>query len=229
MYYNIFFVLKIKDKENRIIDYLIIFYFLLGAGIIIYLIYSIPNEVIQEIITAIVASLYGGLLTLTGVLWTIKNSEKKYQNDIILNNKPLIFILNPHEQKNKIESLINFDSDKIVMDSFSCGDDYVIRNFFLENGDYSYCSIKGILINGKDKILLSNAHLIKKNTRYYVNFNELAFKYAGPIKTISVILYDVLENCYLWEIDFSIEKISKIKTIYFNNGVKIYKTGYLSK
>ena len=52
-----------------------VFDFVLGVGLSIYLIYIIPNEGLQNIIIPIVSAVYGGLLTLVGVAWTIKKSD----------------------------------------------------------------------------------------------------------------------------------------------------------
>ena len=50
--------------------------FIVGIALTIYLIYIIPNESLQQIIIPIVAAVYGGLLTLVGVAWTIKESDR---------------------------------------------------------------------------------------------------------------------------------------------------------
>ena len=47
---------------------------LITIGVTVYLIYIIPDAVLQNIITTITAAFYGGLLTLVGVAWTIRNS-----------------------------------------------------------------------------------------------------------------------------------------------------------
>lgn len=57
----------------------------------IVLIYIIPErlEKLQTIITAIVSAVYGGLLTLVGVAWTIKYGEKQKREDELARAKPL--------------------------------------------------------------------------------------------------------------------------------------------
>ena len=52
--------------------------FVLGVGLSIYLIYIIPNTTnLQNIIIPIVAGVYGGLLTLVGVAWAIRENEER--------------------------------------------------------------------------------------------------------------------------------------------------------
>lgn len=62
--------------------------FLVGIGLTVYLIYLIPEKELQTIILTIVAALYGGLITLVGVAWTIKKSDKDRKEDEIKHEKP---------------------------------------------------------------------------------------------------------------------------------------------
>lgn len=68
--------------------------FLVGIGLTVYLIYLIPEKELQTIILTIVAALYGGLITLVGVAWTIKKSDKDRKEDEIKHEKPY-FSFNP--------------------------------------------------------------------------------------------------------------------------------------
>lgn len=63
--------------------------FIVGIALTIYLIYIIPNESLQQIIIPIVAAVYGGLLTLVGVAWTIKKSDRDRKEEKIKKAKPL--------------------------------------------------------------------------------------------------------------------------------------------
>ena len=73
-----------KKQKNAILDISIVFDFLLGVGLTVYLIYLIPDEFnnLQTIVTAIIAAVYGGLLTLVGVAWTIKKGDKDRKEDL---------------------------------------------------------------------------------------------------------------------------------------------------
>ncbi len=68
--------------------------FLVGIGLTVYLIYLIPEKELQTIILTIVAAVYGGLITLVGVAWTIKKSDKDRKEDEIKHEKPY-FSFNP--------------------------------------------------------------------------------------------------------------------------------------
>lgn len=58
-------------------------------GLIIYLIFSIEHQNLQTIILSITSALIGGILTLAGVAWTIKHSEKQKRDDEHAKAKPL--------------------------------------------------------------------------------------------------------------------------------------------
>ena len=82
----------------------------------VYLIYLIPEKELQAIILTIVAALYGGLITLVGVAWTIKKSDKDRKADEILKKadeeaKPL------YHQICEIYDKANKEIDKIVSEA----------------------------------------------------------------------------------------------------------------
>lgn len=82
---------------NKVFSLGLIQDFIVGISLTVYLIYIIPNKELQEIIIPIIAAVYGGLLTLVGVAWTIKytkNSSEKRENAKEMNaRKSLIVIL----------------------------------------------------------------------------------------------------------------------------------------
>ena len=51
--------------------------FVAGIAITIYLIYIIPNPSLQNIVLIIASALFGGLITLVGVAWTIKDGQRR--------------------------------------------------------------------------------------------------------------------------------------------------------
>ena len=65
----------------KILHFLIALEMIIALALSGYLIFIIPNESLQEIVLSIVAALYGGILTLVGVAWTIKDSNEKRQED----------------------------------------------------------------------------------------------------------------------------------------------------
>lgn len=65
--------------------------FLWGIAITVYLIFLIPDSALQTIVMTIIAAIYGGLLTLVGVAWTIKDANDEKKKDLILQHKPIIY------------------------------------------------------------------------------------------------------------------------------------------
>ena len=63
--------------------------FLIGIGLTIYLIYIVPNVEVKEILIPVVAAVYGGLITLVGVAWTIRKSDKDRKLEEENKAKPL--------------------------------------------------------------------------------------------------------------------------------------------
>lgn len=74
----------ISVTKNKIPKVLFILDIMLCLGVTIYLIYVIPNEQFQTIILTMTSAVYGGFVTLLGVAWTIKMTQKDRQEDILL-------------------------------------------------------------------------------------------------------------------------------------------------
>ena len=70
--------------------------FLVGIGLSTYLIYIITDATLQTVVLAIVAAVYGGLLTLVGVAWTIQDNADKLKEERKLSIKPYLDIHHVH-------------------------------------------------------------------------------------------------------------------------------------
>ncbi len=64
--------------------------FLWGVAITVYLIFLVPDATLQTIVLSITAAIYGGLLTLVGVAWTIKDNSEKIKQERKLSIKPYL-------------------------------------------------------------------------------------------------------------------------------------------
>lgn len=85
-----------NDKKHM---WLMLQDFVFGVVITIYLIYLIPDSSLQSIVLTIVASIYGGLLTLVGVAWTIKDNAEKLKQERKLSIKPYLEVFHDHYSK----------------------------------------------------------------------------------------------------------------------------------
>lgn len=104
-----------RKKRETLFDVFMIGDFLAGTALAIYLICLIPNPTIQTVVTTIVAAMMGGLLTLAGVAWTIRQQDAIRQEEEKKKAKP-VFILNKYRYKPKAheiekECLIEDDTD----------------------------------------------------------------------------------------------------------------------
>lgn len=65
--------------------------FIVGVVLSIYLIYIIPNTEVKEIVIPIIAAIYGGLITLVGVAWTIRKSDIDKNDEEVKKSKTINF------------------------------------------------------------------------------------------------------------------------------------------
>ena len=69
-------------SETKALRFLLPLDLLLAIGLIAYLAYIIPDEVLRNVILAITESVLGGLIALVGVAWTIKHTNASRQEDL---------------------------------------------------------------------------------------------------------------------------------------------------
>ena len=174
-----------------------------------FLIYKIPEKYgsLQSIVTTIVAAVYGGMLTLTGVAWTIKRQEEVRKEDIakreeerkqeeIAKAKP-IFATLFHNDSNK--NTIDYEY-KINLDTEKEGDITTIIR--IENSDNSNFSIRAFWIDGKWLISNENNFILKNKTvAIYWNGNKYASQWKE--KNISyLIVEDSLGLTHFYKLKF---------------------------
>lgn len=186
--------------------------FVLGIAITIYLIFIIPNSSLQSIVLTIIAAVYGGLLTLIGVAWTIKDTNIKRQKDFEKvelerteeerkKHIPYVRVLFCDEPNMIVNAFVNeiFDLEKpehislVENNIIYCVEisDFDIKNISKEN-----IILKGLIFNNKyynfstEKIMEPNSCCrVKASNNSSVLIPKLD-------KTIKLIVSDVLENIY---------------------------------
>ena len=176
--------------ENKVLQFMLPVDFLLGIGLSVYLIYLIPDNYIglQTIVTQITAAVYGGLITLVGVAWTIKRGEEKAHQDEKKKHCPYLCV------KSNAESTL-----KIVLDdkgTYILGVQLISDTPFIFRGAYfdnKYIPIPEKVIPPKEYFT------VKLNIE---NANEIAF--CGS---------DILGNNYYFDLDFYIKLPSKTRMI----------------
>lgn len=174
IFYNLTISFLHSSSKNVLLKFGIIQDFIVGIGLSVYLIYIIPNQEIKEIIIPIVSAVYGGLLTLVGVAWTIKWTKKEsvleYKNKIRPFIYPCLESINgktickkyfgKYGAKNELVLKFIKNSDKI---------EFVIRSIILNNIEYpcvygqgvSKNEIIGLIIESDDIIPICDYAILK--------------------------------------------------------------------
>lgn len=175
-------------SENKLLNKMIPFDLLVGAGLSVYLIYILPNEQLKTIVTAVVAALYGGILTLVGVAWTIRHSDKERKDEEKKKAKP-IFTFNM-----VLDEIKDIRTKKVCFDVADNGIEYechVVAE--LENSDHALFEVKRVFHDGKWNGVEGNTVVLPNKTVYFVRFND-------DVNNLFLEVKDGLDNSYYYEI-----------------------------
>lgn len=214
IFYNIasIFVSQSATRSNLFVKFGIIQDFVVGVGLSVFLIYSISNEVLQEIVIAVVAALYGGLFTLVGVAWTIRKGDTDRKSDLerielerkenerklhIPYLKAVIGVQANEFVNCYIKQPLNFDDAEAVM-QLKDNTFYAISidNFVVKNVSDHNVILRGIIIDDcyykfdNQQLLESNSLCQIQTTR---NWNPA---FAKPLKQLLICVDDLLGNSY---------------------------------
>ena len=172
-----------------------------------YLIFIIPDEDIQKIVLTIVSALLGGILTLVGVAWTIKDTNEKRQKDLerIENERK-------EEERKKYVPFVNFFTDinskvdhtitvsKIDLPCSRKKKCYILEPWFLKNTDFSCFYISEVLINNY-LIHINPYSFIDKKWVVRIKFKH-CFVLSENIEYLGIQIKDMLGNNYRVTLDF---------------------------
>ena len=188
--------------------------FMWGIAITIYLIFLIPNDALQTIVLSITAAVYGGLLTLVGVAWTIKDTNEKRKEDLLrIENER-----KEEERKKHIPYIrVSFDVDNlppvVVNANITKGLDFEkkedltllknkmfysvnIKNFDIKNISSQNIIIKGIIVHGKF-YEFSSEEILEPNVCCKIQTtNNWWIPVAHPTNKLTLIVSDVIGNLY---------------------------------
>ena len=192
--------------------------FVVGMGLTIYLIYIIPGKQVEingvvtvddslrDIITTIVAAVYGGLLALIGVAWTIRKGDKDRKEDLQrLGNErkeeerrkysPVFSVVNKNIDMEKCVFIALDDVeniDKIVIQSDD-PDNIRLQPIYIENSSKVEFYVYGFLFDD-EFYAAPEKFLIKKDYYFVVHFPK-ALRFARNYE-ISLCIEDLIENKY---------------------------------
>ena len=195
----------------------------IGICLTIYLIYIIPNAGVKEIVIPVVAAVYGGLITLVGVAWTIKKSDRNRKEDEEKKARPIFsFEMIKAEPQPKDIKRVCFPT--------TLGTDYKCEVLVeLENSPQSVFEIARIFHDGKWFDIQGNTKILP-STKCMLNFefnNPLAIFLEVNDILLSKHYYEI--KVLLWNIPYSNKKIfhtvREIKEISLDEMNKIIREG----
>ena len=187
--------------------------FILGITITVYLIYLIPNTSLQGIVLTIVAAVYGGLLTLVGVAWTIKDSNIKRADDLLRVERerkeeerkkhiPYVRITSNKDMPTLIVNAcmtgsLNFDNP-VELAELTSKTFYVIdiKDFIVKNISNANIILDGVYAYGKYHQFSKN-EIVEPGAYCTVKTTGNTYIYAAKIEeSIYLIMSDVIGNRY---------------------------------
>lgn len=207
-----FVLSKWKAAKGFTRTLILLFGILLGAGIIVLIIYKIPNKSLQNIILAIAAAIFGGLFTLIGVSWTIRKGDADRRADLIR-----IESERKEEERKKHIPYIKITSDTVadytlgfhVPEGLNLGDlnqrgqlnnnvflSVLIDGFVIRNISSSNIILKGFIFEGEPYVLEHGMLLEKDATCKIETTRNHSIILAKDTQQLSLIVEDILENKY---------------------------------
>ena len=230
MLMKILFISDIKlDKLYKIGGFTIIALLeICLVAFVLYLLFWNPNTEDQSLFNSVMgvyAGVLGGLLTLAGVSWTIKNQEHVRQKQYIKEKQREMLKYKPYfsggsEKFIKPTSKVQFDlkfSKSLTykevsgqpLDKSYCI--YYMVPIKFVNSDNSNFIIEKITINNED--CSQKNILINKNGEFYIKGFDYIIDKRDVIPEIKIYIKDFLENKYIYKINFNC-KVEKLGCLF---------------
>lgn len=179
--------------------------FVVGTGVIIYLLYRIKDGDLQNVMIPVVAAVYGGLLTLLGVAWTIRWTNAENRNAHLYAIKPFFYFKRDYTRKDDKNNHVKTFNDK---DDEELTENEKYRHF-VSLGEYHNSSkIEFILVNvtidGK-VYPCSFGPAVTINESFelrfcYYSFDEFNYEFLLP-NSFVLTVRDVDGNEYIYQIE----------------------------
>lgn len=190
MVYDVAKVLVNRKDSATYPNFIVVGDFVLCFLLMILLIYKIPDANLQTIVTALAAALIGGLLTLLGVMLTIKKSDKDRKEDEIKKAKP-IFSYNMLRKAPTLDFTVQrvCFTDSLEPGPFGC-DAYVE----LENSNQSVFELSRLYHDGR-WVGFEGNKVVLPNSKCYLNF-----RFTNYPEQIFLEIRDPLENLHYYQL-----------------------------
>ena len=227
------------SKPKKVMEYgsLVIFCILVLIGVSYIISFLNPKIDGYQTFVTLLASLLGGGLTLVGVAWTIKDGNDKRQKELERIEKE-----RKEEDRKKYRPFVNVyagynlqglpATDPIRVTDWLKNTDKIsniqteklniannIRDCCFANTDFSDFYVWGIKIDDSMTDFKSYRY-IRKERYFQLSFTGPIYT-EKPIKTLSLILEDMLGNFYELKLDFSFNSIYK-QIVVSGNGHTVF-------
>lgn len=201
----------IYSDDKGLFEYIGIGYnFFVSVVVCAFMIANIKDDKIQTIILSLAAAIYGGLLTLIGVAWTIKKSDRDRKEDEEKKAIPLFsFNMLYKPPVGEIIKKVCFPQSL----EFQYKDEVYVE---LENSDRSVVVLDRIFHDGSWFQLQGNTVMLPNKTYF------LSFKYNSP-NNIYLIAKDAFDKEYAYHIRVLRIKMMADSGKYFNTVREINK------
>lgn len=187
---------------------------IVGAiALIIGILIELPQD-IAEIVTPVVASIMGGVITFGGVLLTINYNNRERRRAELLKIKPFLVYHNSFDYID-VKNIQKF-SVISVSQNMRLGDNntYILDHLFVvRNVSKNACVLSYIKINDKKFYDQPRVFLPNENVLINANTHGNVFYFSEEINSISLGVYDLNYNLYEYDVHFS-------KSIIHINNVK---------
>ena len=196
--------------------------FLWGVAITVYLIFLIPNAALQTIVLSITAAVYGGLLTLVGVAWTIKDTNEKRKEDLIRveterkeeerkKNIPYIRLafnkdLPPLVANTTMVNILNFgNSEELARLERNVFYQISIKDFIIKNLSNTNIILNGVIAYGK-YFKFSHMEIVEPDACCLIKTTKnTMISVAYPEQSIHLVISDTLGHQYKTECHLTLE------------------------
>lgn len=179
-------------KTNK---WLLLTDFVLGIGLTVYLIYIIPNCSLRDIIIPVISAVYGGLLTLVGVAWTIKDTNNKKRQDELNKAKPMFSLMTDfYVALNSVYPTIPF-----YIPNYSSLNDVRYISLFI-NSDTSSFYVKSVYSQSFGLLTTTTNNVVLKNQHFKILINS---DNAHEDKVILLALEDIFGRLFYYELQYT--------------------------
>ena len=189
--------------------------FVLGILTTIYLIFLLPNDSgLQSITATIIAAVYGGLLTLIGVAWTIRRQDDINREQEKKAYRPIAVVQLDLPREVVVLYIKKVDCNTISFDKNEiCSIPVYIQTVFLSNTDFCNFYLLGLIVNG-EKILVEPKQYIQREKSFAISFNQKVIYTKNSINKISLYTQDLLGNFYEIPLSYEIVESDALEQTY---------------